>query len=80
MFEDVTGRDLSQFKRWYSQAGTPRLQVQEDWRDGTYTLTFSQSTTPSADQPGSAAAGHPDLCGPAGPEWRRGGSEPGCWR
>ena len=44
VFRDVTGRDLSQFKRWYSQSGTPRLSVQEDWSDGTFTLTFTQST------------------------------------
>ncbi len=44
VFEDTTGRDLSQFKRWYSQAGTPRVKVQEDWAEGTYTLTLSQST------------------------------------
>ena len=44
VFEDVTGRDLSQFKRWYSQSGTPRLSVAEDYADGTYTLTFRQHT------------------------------------
>ncbi len=46
VFADVTGRNLTQFKRWYSQAGTPHLKVEEDWRDGRYTLTFSQSTRP----------------------------------
>ncbi|MAY87417.1 MAG: aminopeptidase N [Pseudooceanicola sp.] len=52
VFEDVTGRDLTQFKRWYSQAGTPRLSVQEDWDDaGTYRLTFTQSTPPSVASP-----------------------------
>ncbi|MEX0364678.1 MAG: aminopeptidase N [Ruegeria sp.] len=50
VFEDATGRDLSQFKRWYSQAGTPRIQVEEDWADGTYTLTLSQSTAPTPGQ------------------------------
>lgn len=47
VFEDTTGRDLTQFKRWYSQAGTPRLSVHEAWGDGTLTLTFTQSTPPS---------------------------------
>ena len=46
VFEDATGRDLTQFKRWYSQAGTPRLKVEEDFAHGTYTLTFTQSTPP----------------------------------
>ncbi len=43
VFQDVTGRDLSQFKLWYSQAGTPKLTVSDDWADGVYTLTFRQS-------------------------------------
>ena len=51
VFEDSTGRDLSQFKLWYSQAGTPRLTVKDDWSEGTYTLTFTQSLTPSATTP-----------------------------
>ncbi|WP_170558544.1 aminopeptidase N [Ruegeria atlantica] len=44
VFEDTTGRDLGQFKRWYSQSGTPRVTVTEDWNDGTYTLTLAQRT------------------------------------
>ncbi|SLN27561.1 Aminopeptidase N [Pseudoruegeria aquimaris] len=51
VFEDVTGRDLSQFKLWYSQAGTPRLKVEEAFENGTYTLTFTQSTPPTPGQP-----------------------------
>ena len=51
VFEDVTGRDLAQFKLWYSEAGTPRLKVSEDWDDGIYTLTFTQDTPPSPGQP-----------------------------
>ncbi|MFP7571353.1 aminopeptidase N [Marivita sp. S2033] len=52
VFEDATGRDLAQFKRWYSQSGTPRLQVSEAWddSDGQYTLTFRQQTPPTPGQ------------------------------
>ena len=50
VFEDTTGRDLSQFKRWYSQAGTPRLHVKEDYKNGTYTLDFKQETPPTPEQ------------------------------
>ncbi len=50
VFEDTTGRDLSQFKRWYEQAGTPRLSVSEAYEDGTYTLTFKQDTPPTPGQ------------------------------
>lgn len=43
--EDASGIDLTQFKRWYTQAGTPRLQVSEayDAAAQTYSLTFRQS-------------------------------------
>ncbi|MFK7763738.1 MAG: aminopeptidase N [Roseobacter sp.] len=51
VFEDATGRDLTQFKRWYSQAGTPRLTVSDAWDDGNYTLTFRQELAASATTP-----------------------------
>lgn len=51
VFEDATGRDLSQFKLWYSQAGTPRVKVTDSYADGTYTLTLEQSTPPTPGQP-----------------------------
>ncbi|QQA43985.1 aminopeptidase N [Pelagovum pacificum] len=49
-FADTMGRDLEQFKRWYSQAGTPRLSVKEDWDGQTYKLTLTQSTPPTPGQ------------------------------
>ena len=51
VFEDATGRDLSQFKRWYSQAGTPRIDVTDEFAGGTYTLTLKQTTPPTPGQP-----------------------------
>ncbi len=51
VFEEAAGRDLSQFKRWYGQAGTPRIDVTEDWQDGRYTLTLRQHTPPTPGQP-----------------------------
>jgi len=50
VFEDATGRDMAQFKRWYSQAGTPKLKVSDNFDAGTYTLTFEQSTAPTPGQ------------------------------
>ncbi|MDH4610742.1 aminopeptidase N [Pseudomonas sp. BN102] len=43
--ENANGVDLTQFKRWYSQSGTPRLQVEDsyDAEARTYSLTFRQS-------------------------------------
>ena len=49
-FEDSTGRDLSQFKIWYEQAGTPRLKVTERYDDGSFFLDFEQSTPPTPNQ------------------------------
>jgi len=51
VFEDTTGRDLTQFKRWYSQAGTPRLNVEASFELDTLTLTFTQHTPPSTATP-----------------------------
>ncbi|OAI91249.1 aminopeptidase N [Pseudomonas putida] len=50
--EDANGVDLTQFKRWYSQAGTPRLAVSESWDGaaGTYSLTFRQSCPQTPDK------------------------------
>ena len=50
--EDANGADLSQFKRWYSQAGTPRLAVSEhyDAQQKTYSLTFAQSCPATPDK------------------------------
>jgi len=47
--EDANGADLTQFKRWYSQAGTPRLAVTEAYDEaaGAYSLTFRQSCPPT---------------------------------
>ncbi|MBL1434697.1 MAG: aminopeptidase N [Rhodobacteraceae bacterium] len=42
VFEDTTGRDLSQFALWYTLSGTPRVTVKGDYADNTYTLTLSQ--------------------------------------
>ncbi|MCV6606188.1 MAG: aminopeptidase N, partial [Porticoccaceae bacterium] len=50
--EEVSGRDLSQFRRWYSQAGTPRVEAtgQYDAEAQTYRINFAQScpATPEA--------------------------------
>ena len=50
-FTDATGRDLTQFRRWYSQAGTPRLTVTDDFKDGRYSLHIAQETPPTPGQP-----------------------------
>lgn len=54
--EDANGVDLTQFKRWYSQAGTPRLAVSESYDSAakTYSLTFRQSCPTTPGQPGES--------------------------
>ncbi len=50
--ESDLARLLPQFKRWYSQAGTPRLRAEGvyDAAARTYTLTLSQSCAPTPGQ------------------------------
>lgn len=50
IFEDTSGRDLTQFKLWYRQAGTPRVTVEEEFDDGCYRLTFEQTIPESPGQ------------------------------
>lgn len=46
-------RLLPQFKRWYAQAGTPRVRARGNYDAGTrtYTLTLEQSIAPTPGQP-----------------------------
>ncbi|WP_054634220.1 aminopeptidase N [Pantoea stewartii] len=50
--EDASGVDLSQFRRWYSQSGTPTVTVRDDYNPELeqYTLHVTQHTPPTADQ------------------------------
>jgi len=50
---EASGRDMTQFMRWYSQAGTPHLKVDSDYdaEHGIYTLTFRQHTPPTPGEP-----------------------------
>ncbi len=52
VMQDVSGIDLSQFRKWYSQSGTPEIEFDGsyDAKAKTYTLTLRQSTPPTADQ------------------------------
>jgi aminopeptidase N len=51
--EDANGIDFRQFRLWYTQAGTPEVQVTRsyDQRNKTYTLTFRQTVPPTPGQP-----------------------------
>ena len=49
--EDGTGLDLTQFRLWYQQAGTPRVKVRVAQEVGTVTLHLSQAVAPTPGQP-----------------------------
>lgn len=52
-FEDASGEDLTQFFRWYEQAGTPRIDVKHayDAAQQTLTLDINQKLPPTPGQP-----------------------------
>lgn len=45
--EDANDVDLTQFKRWYSQAGTPVVEVKTSYKDQQLSLTLTQSCPPT---------------------------------
>lgn len=47
--EDANQVDFSQFKRWYSQAGTPEVRVSRQFENQQLQLTFTQSCRPTAE-------------------------------
>lgn len=51
--ENASGVDLTQFRRWYSQSGTPILSVASNYNEVTqeYTLTVKQHTPATEEQP-----------------------------
>jgi aminopeptidase N len=51
--QDASSVDLGTFKRWYHQAGTPELTVEDDYDPATrrYMLTLRQRTAPTPGQP-----------------------------
>ncbi len=54
--EDANAIDLSQFKRWYSQSGTPQVAITTRYEAASqrYQITFSQSCAPTPGQPTKA--------------------------
>jgi len=68
-FEDATGRDLTQFARWWSQAGTPEVRVREHWDEAArrLSLTFAQTTPATPGQPDKQPLVIPLALGLLGP-------------
>ncbi len=51
---DASGIDLTQFKRWYSQAGTPKLSVEQEFDEKNQTFTLSIEQFAPDNQPNNA--------------------------
>ncbi|MBD1574698.1 aminopeptidase N [Vibrio sp. S17_S38] len=51
--EDASGVDLTQFRLWYSQSGTPTVKASTEYNADTkvFTLQLEQKTPPTQDQP-----------------------------
>ncbi|HVF63285.1 MAG TPA: aminopeptidase N [Casimicrobiaceae bacterium] len=70
--QDASGMDLTQFKRWYSQAGTPVVRVAGRYDDQarTYTLEVAQEGSPSPGQRVKQPYHVPLAIGLLGPDGR----------
>ncbi|WP_019172197.1 aminopeptidase N [Pseudaminobacter salicylatoxidans] len=70
VFEDVSGRDLSQFALWYHQAGTPTVIASgsHDARTGEFTLEIEQSVPPTPMESRKRAMHIPLAFGLVGPD------------
>ncbi|KAL8426752.1 hypothetical protein Efla_006738 [Eimeria flavescens] len=71
---DANGRDFSQFERWYSQSGTPEVEVLEQRYDPTaktFTLRLRQHTKPTPGQPQKLPLVIPVRLGLIGKESKR---------
>jgi aminopeptidase N len=67
---DASGRDLTQFFRWYEQAGTPEVTANGQWdgRRKTYELKLTQKLAPAPGQPQKPLPQHiPMAIGLVGP-------------
>ncbi|CUH26151.1 Aminopeptidase N [Jannaschia seosinensis] len=53
-FEEACDVDLAQFKLWYSQAGTPHVEVRDSFNDGLYRIDMKQVVPPTPGQPDKA--------------------------
>jgi aminopeptidase N len=51
--QDASGVDLGQFKRWYEQAGTPEIGIEDRWdaAASSYELIATQKISPTPGQP-----------------------------
>jgi aminopeptidase N len=72
VFEDVSGKELSQFALWYHQAGTPNLSVtaSHDPATAEFTLDIEQSVPPTPSESRKRLMHIPLAFGLVGPDGR----------
>ena len=72
--EDANGIDLEQFRHWYTQAGTPKLDVATAWNDaaGELTVMIAQSCPATPGQPDKAPLHMPVVIGLVGADGAEG--------
>ncbi len=70
VMEEVSKKDLTQFKRWYDQAGTPELKIRGEYdaTQKTYTLHVEQMTLPTPGQQHKEPVHLPLTMGLIGPK------------
>ena len=68
--QDAGGVDLGQFRRWYEQAGTPEITIEDRWDAAarSYELTAQQKVPPTPGQPDKLPMLIPLAIGLIGPE------------
>jgi aminopeptidase N len=68
--QDAGGVDLGQFKRWYEQAGTPEITIEDRWDAGarSYELTAQQRVPATPGQPDKLPMLIPLAIGLIGPD------------
>src|SRR5205823_4911324 len=71
-FEDACGRDLSQFRLWYAQAGTPEIEARGEYdaERKSYALKLRQSLAATPGQPLKKAMHMPVRLGLLGEDGR----------
>jgi len=67
---EASGRDFDHFMQWYNQAGTPSVVAEGQFNaeEKKYTLTLSQTTSPTPGQPDKKPFHIPLVVGLIGPE------------
>src|SRR5215469_5471953 len=68
--QDASGVELGQFKRWYEQAGTPEITIEDRWdaATGSYEMSLEQKVPPTLSQPEKLPMLIPVAMGLIGPD------------